>query len=144
MNVNGRYFINITPDHMHLYRVIKDNSKHLDGVNDTYKNILDTALTAANKLIRGDIYTYNHHELINEIVFDAFGTLVDQYIINEVDHLISSILNYYTFMLVELHINESLLYLDNINSRGIVITSYDNSHLESIMKEEIKNGFYTE
>jgi len=136
MIMASRHFINITVDHIRLYNIIKENSKKIDSMNETYKEILDNVLKASNDLIHGKTMQFNHNELIEGVLFEAFGTAVPQYIINEVDILVSNILNYYTYMLIELQINETLLYLDDVSNKGVVITTYDNSHLESIMKEQ--------
>jgi len=127
--------INTTNEHKALYSLMQEYCKHIDGLPVLFKEILDDILTTANTLSNGNTMTYDHDELIKDIVFKAFGNVVDQYVINMVDSLVSIILNYYTFMLIDLHVGEKLLYLDDINNNGIMIASYNNDHMRSISKE---------
>lgn len=127
-----KYILDIDEFHMDLLNVLSNNRMDRDLVKIEFVDILDTIMGTAYKLFTGDIRENTLDELYKGIVLEYFNGINNDNTLNYIFSRIEHILNKYLLYLITIGISiNRVLFIDNVNKKGIYVTEYDVAYLRT-------------
>ena len=136
MEENGKYIIDITKEHFDLFNLLLKSGKSFEYIKELFKETIDGIVNHANNLLINPYQMKTIDSLIIDMVNESYGTVVDQNVYDETTLIFNKLADYYVHTINELNITSNILFVDEINKRGVYINTYSTRN----NPKEIYNG----